>query len=92
MVVPGRSTNDDIEEATTRVTRKGQVTIPQQFREAYGLDEGDEVVWQNSEDGIVVRKANRGSARGMLVPDETPPEKREAVAEELEERIREHRK
>jgi AbrB family looped-hinge helix DNA binding protein len=85
------STDNDVDEETTRVTRKGQVTIPQRFREEYGLDEGDEVVWQNSEEGILVRKANRGSARGMLVPDETPPEKREAVAEELEERIRERR-
>jgi AbrB family looped-hinge helix DNA binding protein len=82
---------EDVETETTRVTRKGQVTIPQRFREAYDLEEGDEVVWQNSEEGIVVRKANRGSARGMLVPEDTPPEKRAAVADELEARLRDHR-
>lgn len=85
------STDNDVEEETTRVTRKGQVTIPQKLREEYGLDEGDEVVWQNSEEGIIVRKANRRSARGMLVPDDTSSEKREEIAEELEGRIRDRR-
>lgn len=83
--------NDDTEAETTRITRKGQVTIPKAFREEFGLEPGDEVVWQTSDEGIVVRKANRASARGMLVPDDTPPEKREAVAQELERRVREHR-
>lgn len=83
---------DDTEEQTTRITRKGQVTIPKELREEYDLSEGDEVVWQDSEAGIVVRKANRESARGMLVPDETPPEKREEIAQELERRIRERRR
>lgn len=48
-------------------------------------------MWQSGEEGIVVRKANRASARGMLVPDDTPPETREAVAEELERRVHDHR-
>lgn len=33
-----------------------------------------------------------GQARGMLVPDDIPPEKREEVAKELERRVQEHRK
>jgi AbrB family looped-hinge helix DNA binding protein len=54
---------------TTRITRKGQVTIPKGLREEYGLEEGDEVVWQKAEDGIRVRKATRSAGRGMLVDD-----------------------
>jgi len=67
------------------------VTIPKAFREAFGLEPGDEVVWRTSEEGIVVRKANRASARGMLVPDDTLSETREEIATELESRVRDHR-
>lgn len=85
------STDNESETETTRITRKGQVTIPKEFREEFGLEPGDEVIWQSGEEGIVVRKANRSSARGMLVPDDTSPEKREEVAQELERRVQEHR-
>jgi AbrB family looped-hinge helix DNA binding protein len=85
------STDNESETETTRITRKGQVTIPKEFRDEFGLEPGDEVVWQSRDEGIVVRKANRSSARGMLVPDDTSPEKREEVAEELERRVEEHR-
>ena len=85
------STDNKSETKKTRITRKGQVTIPKEFRDEFGLDPGDEVVWESSEEGIIVRKANRASARGMLIPDDTSPEKREEVAEELEQRVHEHR-
>lgn len=85
------STDNDTEGNITRVTRKGQVTIPKELRDEFGLEPGDEVVWNLTNDGIVVRKANRESARGMLVPDDTPDEQREKVAQELEQRIQEHR-
>ncbi len=29
----------------TKVTKKGQTSIPQDFREELGIEEGDEVVW-----------------------------------------------
>ena len=83
------STDDDGE--TTRITRKGQVTIPKSLREEFGLEEGDEVVWLKDEDGIRVQKATGKSARGMLVPEGTSSEKREEIAQELEERVRTHR-
>lgn len=80
-------TDNTIEEEMTRVTQNGQVAIPQKFREAYGLDAGDEVVWRDNDDGILVRKGTRSSARGMLVPDDTPAETRENIGEKLDERI-----
>lgn len=75
---------------TTRLTEKGQATIPKEFRERYGLAPGDELVWQESDDGILVRK-KQASARGALLPEESSDETREAVAQALEQRIQEIR-
>lgn len=86
------STDNDIDSETTRITRKGQVTIPKELREEFGLEEGDELRWEKTEDGIRVRKATRSAGRGMLVDDDVPPEKREAMAEEMEAEIREQRR
>lgn len=88
-VVLRMSTNDD---TTTRITRKGQVTIPKRLREEFGLEEGDELRWEVDEDGIVVRKATRSAGRGMLVDEDTSTEQREAMAEEMEAEIREKRR
>lgn len=76
---------------STRVTEKGQTTIPKPLREKYGLDPGDEVVWIDTGEGIVVKKRTRSGGRGMLVPDDTPEEKREEIAEELGQRLRDRR-
>ena len=76
---------------STRVTEKGQATIPKHLREKYDLEPGDEVVWVDSDEGIVVKKRTRTGGRGMLVPDDTPEGKREEIAEELERRVRKRR-
>ena len=76
---------------STRVTEKGQATIPKQLREKYDLEPGDEVLWIDTDEGIVVKKRTRTGGRGMLVPDDTSEEKREEMAEELEQRIRDRR-
>lgn len=82
---------DDSDGETTRITRKGQVTIPKEFREEFGLDEGDELRWEKTEDGLRVRKATRSAGRGMLV-DDVSEEKREEMAREMEAEIRENRR
>lgn len=76
---------------STRVTEKGQATIPKELREKYDLDPGDEVVWIDTDQGIVVKKRTRTDARGLLVPDDTSDETRAAVAAELSQRLRERR-
>ena len=76
---------------STRVTDKGEATIPKPLREKYDLEPGDEVVWVDTDDGIVMKKRTQGSGRGMLVPDDTSQETREAVAEELATRLRTRR-
>lgn len=76
---------------STRVTEKGQTTIPKELREKYDLEPGDEVVWMDTEEGIVVKKRTRTGGRGMLVPDETSDEKRTEIVDELEQRLRDRR-
>jgi len=76
---------------STRITEKGQATIPKEIREKYDLEPGDEVIWVDTEDGIVVKKRTSTSGRGMLVPDGISEAKREEVAEELTARVRNRR-
>ncbi|WP_123620813.1 AbrB/MazE/SpoVT family DNA-binding domain-containing protein [Halorubrum sp. CSM-61] len=76
---------------STRITEKGQATIPKSLREKYDLAPGDEVIWMDTDEGIVVKKRTRTGGRGMLVPEDTSREEREAVAEELAERVRDRR-
>lgn len=75
---------------TTRITEKGQATIPKPLREKYALEAGDEVQWEDTEGGIIVRKASRSSARGMLLPEDVPRETREEIAAVLEQRVDRH--
>jgi len=39
-----------------RVTSKGQVTIPKEIREALGIEPGDEVAFERTEEGYEIRK------------------------------------
>jgi AbrB family looped-hinge helix DNA binding protein len=77
---------------TTRITQKGQVTIPKELREEYGLEPGDELRWEQGEDGITVRKATQSAGRGLLVDDDTDEETKEEMAEEMEAFIHEQRR
>jgi len=76
---------------STRITEKGQTTIPKTLREKYDIKPGDEVIWMDTDDGIVVKKRTRTAGRGLLIPDDTSRERREAVAEELGRRVRDRR-
>ena len=54
---------------THRVGPKGQVVIPKHMRDAIGIEAGDDVVFQQVDDGVVVRRAVplehlRGICRG----------------------------
>ncbi|MFB6183234.1 MAG: AbrB/MazE/SpoVT family DNA-binding domain-containing protein [Haloarculaceae archaeon] len=87
------STDDvDTDVETTRITRKGQVTIPKDLREEFGLEEGDEVCWERTDDGIRIRKATQSTGRGLLVDDGISEAKREEMAEEMEAEIRRQRR
>jgi AbrB family looped-hinge helix DNA binding protein len=76
---------------TTRVTDKGQTTIPKPLREKYGIEPGDEVVWVEDEDGIRVARADRTEGRGMLADEGMSREEREEAADALVEGLQEAR-
>ena len=38
-----------------KVTRRGQTTIPQEFRKKFGIKEGDELVVEPTEDGLLFK-------------------------------------
>lgn len=76
---------------TTRVTDKGQTTIPKALREKYGIEPGDEVVWIEDEDGIRLARAERTEGRGMLLEDDVDREVREEAADALVEELEEAR-
>ncbi len=40
----------------TRVTEKGQVTIPKEVRDALGIQPGDEIVFERTGEGVVIEK------------------------------------
>jgi AbrB family looped-hinge helix DNA binding protein len=46
-----------LEISVSRVTSKGQVTIPKEIREALNLSEGDRIVYQTDGDRVYIRKA-----------------------------------
>lgn len=72
---------------TTRVTDKGQTTIPKALREKYGIEPGDEVVWIEDEDGIRLARAERTEGRGMLLDEDANREVREEAADALVEEL-----
>lgn len=47
-----------------RLTSKGQVTIPQEFREKLGLLPYSEVEFELDGDSVRIRKARKGASRG----------------------------
>ena len=75
---------------STRITSKGQATIPRELREKYGLEPGDEVIWEEGEDGIIVKKRTKTGARGLLAGDLTEDERKQ-IANDLETEIQEQR-
>lgn len=52
-----------------RVTEKGQVTIPKDLRDAFGIGAGTEVEFVASGGTIVVRKVSDAPARGRRIAD-----------------------
>jgi len=49
------------------VTEKGQVTIPKELRDALGIGAGTEVVFERSDDTIVIRKDDDAPGRGAAM-------------------------
>lgn len=52
--MPGEQPN---ERYVSRVTGKGQVTIPKEIRDRLGLERGEYVVWQPLGESVVIERA-----------------------------------
>ena len=50
-----------------RITSKGQVTIPQDVRERLGLLPHTEVVFEMTDDGVLLKKASGSRPRGRAL-------------------------
>lgn len=74
---------------TTRVSEKGQTTIPKELRDELGVEPGDAVEWYRTSDGLVLRK-HIDSGRGAMLEDEDE-ETRRAVFEDLATKNRQDR-
>ena len=60
----------------TRISTKGQVTIPKQFRDKFNIHPGDEVVLMMTDEGILIKpKLVRTNALRGLLKDEIDVEK-----------------
>lgn len=53
---------------TSKISTKGQLTIPKDFREKLNLHEGDEVIIYIQEEGLIIKPkiAHLGMLRGLL--------------------------
>jgi len=45
--------------STVKVTRRGQTTIPQKFRQQYGIKEGDQLLVEATKEGLLLKKIPR---------------------------------
>ena len=68
-------------EASSRLTSKGQVTIPKAVREALGLSEGDELVFRVEDNRATISKPKDFIELAGSVP--VPPEKRGTPWDEI---------
>lgn len=72
----------------TRVTEKGQVTIPKEIREQLGIQPGDEIEFDETEEGYVIRKEVDKSRfekwKGTAETEETVDERMTALRGERE--------
>jgi AbrB family looped-hinge helix DNA binding protein len=81
------------EETRTRVSQNGRIVIPASFREALGIDDGDEVILRLQDDELRIttkqRRIQRAQERarrylkpGTSLVDELVAERREAAKHE----------
>lgn len=77
---------------TTRVSEKGQTTIPKEIRDRLGIKPGDQVQWLEADGEVTVEKETPESTHGILLADDVTEEERSEVAEEMDEYVKEKRR
>ena len=49
----------------TKVSQKGQVVIPKEFRDMFGIKEGGEVVMEAVDNGVLIMKKEKNPVKAM---------------------------
>ena len=75
---------------TSKVTSKGQVTIPAEIRKNLGLEDGTNVVFLEVEDGVLIKSEK--NIRDALEPFDRRRKELKLTKKGLEEEVREERK
>jgi AbrB family looped-hinge helix DNA binding protein len=75
---------------TSKVTSKGQVTIPADIRKSLGLEDGTNVIFLELEDGVLIKSEK--NIREALEPFDRRAKELKLTKEELEREVREERK
>jgi len=69
----------------TKVSSKGQVVIPKRLREAFRMDEGEEILMIPTEAGVLLRRVEKTSGlRGLLRELDVDTAECEAILAEAE--------
>ncbi len=74
--------------AVSRITSKGQVTIPEEIRREYSLQAGEQVEWEVTDHGTVELRKAGGSLEDLARI--LPRPRRTASVEEMDAGIRAH--
>ncbi len=74
--------------ATSRITSKGQVTIPEEIRREYHLQAGEQVEWEVTDRGTVELRKTGGSLEALT--QILPRPKRPLSVDEMNRAIGEH--
>jgi antitoxin PrlF len=75
--------------AHSNLTAQGQISVPAEVRRRLGLSPGAIIEWDESEDGVVVRRATRYTSEDVhRALFETRPKTR--TLDELKEGVRRH--
>lgn len=76
----------------TKVTRKGQVTIPEELREAYDIAEGDFMVVRGAKGLIMLKKLSIATWKELFAHGEEFAEKRDIDRQQILKAVREIRR
>ena len=76
----------------TKVTRKGQVTIPEEMRKAYGISEGDFMFVGRTKGIIMFSKVPLPSWKELFEHGERFAEKERITREQILKAVRENRR
>jgi AbrB family looped-hinge helix DNA binding protein len=76
----------------TKVTRKGQVTIPEEIREAYGISEGDFMLVGGAKGLVMLKKLALPSWKELFQRGEKFAERRHITREQILQAVRETRR